>query len=358
MVGHDQRRAGRAAGRWAPAGVLACAALAGGCGEGGSGVGDAAPLRVVAVFGEVGRAPGQFSYPRAIDAGAGSLWVIDKAARVQRLDPGSGRCLAWWQMPEWSFGKPTGVTVGPGADGAERLYVADTHYHRVMIYRPPDEPGGEPTLEASFGSYGTGPGQFIYPTDVAVLPAGDGRGVERIFVSEYGGNDRVSAFDGAHRFLFSIGRLGFAEDPGRVEFSRPQSLAIEPTMRELIVADACNHRLGRFTLDGALVGWIGSPGSAGAGTGQFRYPYGLLLPGDGTALVVEYGNNRVQHVELSTGRSLGVFGRTGRGEGELASPWGIAAIGETAYVLDSGNNRVQAFRLPGRRALAGRGGGG
>jgi DNA-binding beta-propeller fold protein YncE len=114
----------------------------------------------------------------------------------------------------------------------------------------------------------------------------------------------------------------------------------------LIVADACNHRLGRFTLDGRLVKWIGSPDEASSDLGRLKYPYGIaLLPGR-TALVVEYGNNRVQHLDLETGLGLATYGRTGRGTGELAVPWGVALVGGTAYVLDSGNNRVMGFDAP------------
>ena len=45
------------------------------------------------------------------------------------------------------------------ADGS--IYVADTHYHRVLVFSP------EGQLQASFGSLGEEPGSFIYPTDVA-----------------------------------------------------------------------------------------------------------------------------------------------------------------------------------------------
>jgi DNA-binding beta-propeller fold protein YncE len=123
-------------------------------------------------------------------------------------------------------------------------------------------------------------------------------------------------------------------------------MAIDLERRELIVADACNHRLGRFTLEGKLIAWISGPDQAGPEPGHFQYPYGLCLLDDGSALVAEFGGNRVQHVELPSGASLGTYGQAGRGEGQIASPWGIAVIGKTAYVLDSGNNRVIGFDAP------------
>jgi DNA-binding beta-propeller fold protein YncE len=317
-------------------------------------------LEVTSVFGEVGRSPGQFTYPRAIDNDGKDLWIIDKSARVQRIDPATGKGSALWTMPEWEHGKPTGVTIGPPLPVALEnrpsgvqpndpylLYIPDTHYHRVMIYRPPASLEQEPELVARFGEFGEGSGQFVYPTDVAVLTAADGRTVERLYVSEYGGNDRISVFDAQMKFLFAFGKLGDSDGAdGTVEFSRPQSMQIDTARRQLIVTDACNHRLGVFTLDGKLVRWIGSPKTSGEGPDSFSYPYGLVLMGDGTALVSEFGNHRVHRVNYDTGESLGTFGSPGRGRGQFATPWGVTILNGTVYVLDSANERVQAFKEP------------
>jgi hypothetical protein len=336
------------------------------CGRGGgapaviTGVVTPQPIQVLAKLGDVGMSPGLFVYPRAIDHDASALWVIDKSARVQRIDPGSGRCLAIWTMPEFKNGKPCGLAVVPtGAEGGgteDLLYIADTHYQRVMVYRPPHGMGEQPELIEQFGSFGRELGQFTYVTDVAVLMDASGRTPERIYVSEYGGNDRVSVFDGGpgHRPLFAFGHWGDGTDEtaDEVQFSRPQSLAIDAAKRELVVTDSCNHRVGRFTLDGKLVKWFGSAETAGDGPGRFRYPYGLHLMGDGTALVAEYGNNRVQRIDLENGDCLGLWGTTGRETGELAVPWSVTVLGDRVYVLDSGNNRVLGFAAPAKRAPA------
>src|SRR6185436_9431575 len=99
-------------------------------------------------------------------------------------------------------------------------------------------------------------------------------------------------------FKFSIGHYGSGSSPDDVQFNRPQSLALDLKRQELIVTDACNHRLGRFTLDGKLIAWISSPAQVGALPGQFSYPYGLALLDDGSALIAEFGGNRVQHIDL------------------------------------------------------------
>lgn len=326
------------------------------------------PLHVDVHIGEVGVSPGQFAYPRALDFDGDSFWIIDKAARVQRLDAATAEPLSLWTMPDFERGKPTGVTIAPDLaidpSGRNVLWIPDTHYHRIMVYRVPEDRRGTPELVLQYGSFGQEPGQFIYPNDIAILHEADGKTVKRIYIAEYGGNDRISIFEhdasapGGLKFIKSFGHFGSSADAAAIEFSRPQSIEFDPKRKELVLTDACNHRLGRFTLDGELIAWIGSPDTAGEAPGQFRYPYGLFLPGDGSALVTEFGNSRVQRIDLDTGRCLAVYGRAGRGEGELSTPWAITMARGKIYVLDSGNNRLLGFDAPGVRLASGGGGGG
>ena len=237
----------------------------------------------------------------------------------------------------------------------ELVWIADTHYYRVMVFRPPASDADPTTPRRWCGRWvptAPGRGSSAYPTDVAVLYAPDGRSIQRVYVSEYGGNDRVSVFDSNFEILFSFGTFGAGrgDTPGtrQVEFDRPQAISIQTIegRRELVVVDSHNHRIGRFTLDGDLVAWYGSRDEPGDALGRFRYPQGIASMGDGTALVVEYGNNRVQHLDLASGRGLAAWGRPGRGEGELAAPWAVGILGRTAFVLDTGNSRLLAFNAP------------
>lgn len=315
-----------------------------------------APINAEATWGELGISPGQFSKPRCIAMDPGgdgnSVWVIDMSARVQRLDAATGRCTYEFRMPEFEMGRPTGVSIArhadtPGGEIKPRLYVADTHYHRIRVYDisnlPDTEKGTEPPLLASFGSFGKEPGQFIFITDVAVLTSPQGQ-VERIYATEYGGNDRVSVFDADHKFLFSFGQFGDGSHADKIEFNRPQSIAILDRST-LVVTDACNHRLGIFTLDGKLVRWIGGPEFVTSENG-FNYPYGIALIGDGTILLAEWGGNRVSRVDPADGTILARWGKAGRGPGEVATPWGVEFHDGHAFVLDTGNARVMRFEVP------------
>ena len=289
-----------------------------------AGCGSDAPHRepdVAFAFGSTGRGDGEFIYPRAIARGAGETFhVVDKTGRIQQFSR-KGERLGGFRLPEIEKGKPTGLTVGP--DG--NLYVADTHYHRVLVYTPQGK------LVRQFGRFGEGDGEFIYPTDEEF--AGDGR----IFVSEYGGNDRVNMFDRDGRFLGSFGSNG----SGAGEFARPAALCVDRTQGVLYVADACNHRIARYNLQGQLLGYIGS---AGGQLGRLRYPYDLALAADGTLFVCEFGNNRLQWF-TAAGEAVATAGGPGRELGKLAYPWGVALDDAgRAYVVDAGNNRVQVWR--------------
>ena len=328
-------------------------------------------LTSVSVLGEVGTSPGQFAFPRALDTDGTSLWVIDKAGRVQRFSVATGKCVEYWGMPKTEFGKPTGVTVFAG--DPPLLFIPDTHYQRVMVFavEPLPETPVEGTLmrEAPkpltiFGKRGKGPGEFIYPTDIAVLPTEDGKTPARLYVAEYGDNDRVSIYEpdgqGGYAFKSSFGTWGSSEDfpdePTKVVFNRPQSVSLDLAKRELIVADAGNHRLGRFTLDGTLIKWVGA--ATRADDSPVHYPWAIQALGDGTAIVVEQVAARLQRIDLTTGESLGTFGGPGPNPGQFATPWAVAVSGGRMFVADGGNNRVMMSALPpaGERQVAHAGG--
>ncbi len=281
------------------------------------------PKQPEAIWCKTGVGPCEVVYPRAIsyDRADDSFFIIDRVARVQHLSR-DGTFLNAWQMPQWQYGKPVGVASGP--DG--NLWVPDTHYHRVIVYSPQGK------ILHKWGGEGKGPGQFIYPTDVAFDEKG------HVFVSEYGDNDRIQVFDGpGGKVLYQFGKFG----AGAGEFSRPQSMVIDRGL--VYVTDACNHRIAVFTTAGAFVRNMGSVGS---GPGQFRFPYGLDQDREGHLIVCEFGNNRVQMIDKESGRGIKTWGGGGREPGQLAYPWGVAVDKHNrVVVVDAGNNRLQVFEF-------------
>jgi DNA-binding beta-propeller fold protein YncE len=280
----------------------------------------------VVEWGVSGRGDSELAYPRVLarDPVTNRLALIDKSARVQIFNP-DGSFVIGWTMPDYSGGKPVGATF----DFDGRLWIADTHYHRVMVYSPQGE------LLKQFGKQGTNPGEFVLVSDIAFDQTSG-----RIFISEYGDNDRVQVFDRDLNFIRSIGKFGF----GVGEFSRPQSIVVY--QGELFVADACNHRISVFdALTGQHVRDLGKEGTA---EGELRFPYGVDVDADGDLVVSEYANGRVQWLDRTTGQSKGTWGKPGKRSGELAFPWAVAmdADGRRVWVLDSGNDKVKLIAKP------------
>ena len=63
----------------------------------------------------------------------------------------------------------------------------------------------------------------------------------------------------------------------------------------VFVADFYNHRVQKFTPEGAfLVGF----GESGRGVGQFDRPTDMAVDEEGNVYVVDFGNNRIQKFSL------------------------------------------------------------
>lgn len=280
------------------------------------------------ILGRGGKGPLQFNYPRAMAwTPTGELVIIDRSARVQVLGA-DGSYRREWMMPEFDQGFPTGVSVSPEGE----IWVADTHEHRITVM---DDRG---QVLRIFGGFGQEPGQFVFPTDIAFGEDG------LVYVSEYGGNDRIQVFRRDGTFVRAFGHHGVPGDGSpEPKFDRPQSLLMLGSGR-LLVADACNHRLVELTTDGTFVRSIGAMGQE---PGELLYPYGLERLDDATVLVTEFGGCRLQAFDLASGASSGRWGKGGREAGMLNGPWTAQVHSGTMAVLDSTNNRL--YLMPSER---------
>jgi DNA-binding beta-propeller fold protein YncE len=280
------------------------------------------------VWGRRGLSDGRFLKPRAIAIDANdNLYIVDTTGRIQVFDV-DGKFLRGWKTPEAEFGRPTGMFV----DQQQRLLVADTHYHRVLVY----ELDGNWLREQTIGGVtGTTPGSFAFVTDVVRDSKGN------FYVGDYGDADRIQKFSPSGDFIAQWG--GNGQQPG--ELVRPQSLAIDDR-DQLWVADACNHRIQVFDSQTDRPTLIDLWGQYGPGPGELSYPYGIAFGKDGNVWVCEYGNQRIQQF-TRRGESLGTWGSPGRGEGELYQPWGLVVDRRgRLHVLDSNNHRVQRVVVP------------
>ena len=215
-------------------------------------------------------------------------------------------------------------------DGS-RLLVADTHYYRMLAYTL----DGQLIESAQIGgSAGHNPGEFAFVTDAVTDDEGS------YYIGEYNASDRIQKFDPEGNFLLQWGGTG--KEAGK--FVRPQSLVIHNGV--LWVCDSCNHRIQRFDIRESTPRLIDIWGGPGTGPGQFFYPYDLAIASDGSVIVVEHKNNRIQRLDPD-GKWIASWGGPGFEPGELNGPWGVVIDSrDRIYILDSSNHRVQRIGLP------------
>ncbi len=288
-------------------------ALLAGCGAGGG-----APAPNAGGWGSEGTRDGSFLRPRAVGTHRGEVYVIDMSGRVQVFDL-VGKFLRMWAMPQHDNGTPTAILF----DG-DRVIIPDTHYSRVIEYTTTGEE------MRRWGSFGSGPDQFIYPTGVAL--GADGT----FYFSEYGQEaERLHVFSAERKFLRQWGSHG--EAPG--QFSRAMGLVLAPN-GNLYVADTANHRVQVFSTDGKLLNVFGNDAAKGP---TLKYPHDIACGADGSIYLAEYGTHRISRY-APDGRFLAAYGRAGRGMGEFNAPRGVA-VDESGvvYVADTDNHRIHYF---------------
>ncbi len=283
--------------------------------------------RVEEVWGRRGISQGRLQKPRAMAIDTNDeIYIVDMTARIQVFDR-DGNYLRGWRTPACEQGRPTGLSM----DREGNLLVADTHYYRMLVYRPDGELLHQRTLG---GTWGQAPGEFGLVTDAVEDSLGN------YYVAEYGEYDRIQKFTREGEFLFQWG--GHGEQPG--QFLRPQNLAVDGQDR-IWVADACNHRIQVFDATGDEAILLSCWGTEGNEPGQLKYPYDLVLDGEGHVYICEFGNHRVQKF-TTDGQLVGLWGNIGREPGELHNPWALVRDSQgRIYVLDTYNHRVQRIRL-------------
>jgi tripartite motif-containing protein 71 len=104
------------------------------------------------------------------------------------------------------------------------------------------------------------------------------------------GNNRVQRFTSNGLFVSTWGSLG--SGPG--QFNNPGRIAGDPS-GNLFVADLGNNRIQKFDAEGKLITMWGSLGS---GPGQFQHPTGMTVQyPSGKVFVADTGNSRIQEFD-------------------------------------------------------------
>jgi tripartite motif-containing protein 71 len=181
-----------------------------------------ADRRFLTSWGRKGEGNGEFLTPIdiALD-GHGRVYVGDGGRDVVQVFTTEGDFLTAWDADAYG-----GLALAP--DGT--LWMADWYANRLQHYSP------EGKLLAAWDKSGTGEGEFINPSDVAVDEHG------RVYVADFG-NHRVQVFAADGRFLTAWGQFG--GDAG--EFYNPNSLVLDGR-GNLYVAEESGNRVQKFRL--------------------------------------------------------------------------------------------------------------
>jgi DNA-binding beta-propeller fold protein YncE len=211
------------------------------------------------------------------------------------------------------FVSPVGISLSGNA-----IYVADSTVGKVHIL---DRQGEHIRTITS----------LIRPTGIAFHAASG-----RLYVTDTVEN-KVVVFDESGTELARFGARGLA--PGQFNF--PTSVAIHGDT--LLVNDTLNYRIQLFTLDGTPLSSFGEIGDA---SGQFAMSKGVGADAEGHVYVADALSNYIQIFDKE-GRFLLSFGGMGGEAGRFRLPAGICIFNNTIYIADSQNRRVQIFEYLG-----------
>jgi len=143
-----------------------------------------------------------------------------------------------------------------------------------------------------------------------------------------------------------VGTLGGERGEGPGQFQFPTYLAVDDT-GNLYVTDTLNSRVQVFDADGKYVKTVGQRGSA---WGMFDKPKGVALDSFGNVYVADSGWSNVQ-IFNPKGQVLLFFGGRGPIPGMLKNPTAIVIDkSNRIYVGDYLNHRVEVYQLVNTRA--------
>lgn len=265
---------------------------------------------------EIGHNLYAWSYAHTVKVDAhDNIWVTDKGSdMVIEFNP-AGRVMMVLGRKQEASDEGTGPLHDvhpplPPVDGLFRqvtdvawdaegnTYVSDGYINsRVAKY---DKYGN---WLKSWGTPGSGPGQFNTPHSIAVDARGD------VYVADRG-NRRIQVFDGDGNFLRQItidipapsdARTLIGPKPtsatGTMGPGAPWAICITPGPHQVLYsADAYPGRIYKLTLDGKVLGMLGESGKQ---LKQFGWIHEIACPSENTLYVAELLNWRVQKLILA-----------------------------------------------------------
>jgi DNA-binding beta-propeller fold protein YncE len=234
------------------------------------------------------------------------------------------------------------VHVNPNTAGIEsgsflsiatgRLYVPDGAGNRIVVY------GFDGNVLSSFGSHGTGPGQFGFlpvpqePPGISISGVAADPATGSLYVADPD-NYRLQKLTSDGTFVSEWGKLG----GGNGEFTRVIGVAV--ANGDVYALEDRPLQAGRvqvFDLNGTFLRTFGR--------GKIQDSGGIALDGTGDVLVSDDHANDILFFNPA-GSLVRTFGEAGSIPGQLDFPEALVVVGSNVYVCDDRNGRIVRFDL-------------
>jgi DNA-binding beta-propeller fold protein YncE len=213
----------------------------------------------------------------------------------------------------------------------EKLYVADTDNHRIIVY---DLKNYEklltftsPIQEYCVRNEGCALENRNLPTSIEIV-------AEKIFVA-YGFQDEIQVFDLDGNYLWKFGSSGTQVG----EFNTPHRLSA--INNELFVADSKNHRIQVFDIDGNFLRQFGTYGDS---IGQLSSPIDVNAY-DSQIFVADSIKASILVFDLD-GKFMKEF-EVNQNVSDISEPYGVFVYDNLIFVSDIGDYSVKIFDLDG-----------
>jgi sugar lactone lactonase YvrE len=272
------------------------------------------------------RAETTYHYRLVAQSNGGTVRGEDKTLTTPPREFAFGSTFGSLGSGSGQFNRPVGAAV----DQFNNVWISDAENNRVEHFTRSGE-----TMVFGFGTKGSGNGQLIRPLGLAFDPG------HNLWVAD-SGNHRVQEFNLQGEYLGQFG----SEGSGAGQFQEPAGIAVTP-VGNIWVSDAAGNRLEEFTGKGAFIREVHGIGFGGKGNAEFLHPQALAADAAGNVWVADTGNHRVQEFSES-GAFIAKFGSEGSGGGQFKEPAGIVVNpAGKLLVVDKGNARVQVLSTAG-----------
>lgn len=252
---------------------------------------------------------------------AAAVWILSlKRRQIGMREPPEFQFSIDSDDLKSRLGAPSGVIVGRG-----RVYVADSKNKRIQVFNEQ----GKPVSSFYTSRTPRKRPKRAYPFCLAMDNSG------RLYITDLALRKvLVFRLNGSYLYGFPLKNWKTLKKPTAVTFFN----------QNLYFADAGDHKVKKYALDGKLLDRFGE---LGTDPGKFSFPNGLALSSDGSIYVSDSNNKRVQ-VFTGQGKFKKVIGK-----GKLVLPRGIAIDElDRLHVADSFGHQIVVFDKDGEELFS------